>query len=118
MDVGTDGRTVDDVMAIILAYFLNYGVPRARALGSRGAPLSLGSVWIRILPTSDSSLSLVREELSSREDKIGIPKILMKFPDQTTFLFIIEMVKRWSPTPKTLTLCNMKQDRKVMKNKS
>ena len=26
------------------------------------------------------------------------------------------MVKKWSPTAKTLMLCNMKQDMKVMKN--
>ena len=43
----TDGRTdVHDVMAIKpiflidgLPYFLNYGAPRARAFGARGAPL-------------------------------------------------------------------------------
>ena len=33
-------------------------------------------------------------------------------------LFIFEMKKKWSPTAKTRMLCNMKQDMKVMKNKS
>ena len=33
-------------------------------------------------------------------------------------LFIFEMMKKCSPTTKTRMLCNMKQDMKVMKNKS
>ena len=33
-------------------------------------------------------------------------------------LFIFEMMKKWSPTGKPRMLCNMKQDMKVMKNKS
>ena len=33
-------------------------------------------------------------------------------------LLIFEMMKKCSPTTKTRMLCNMKQDMKVMKNKS
>ena len=33
-------------------------------------------------------------------------------------IFEIMMMKKWSPTAKIRMLCNMKQDMKVMKNKS
>ena len=46
-------------------------------------------------------------------------EILMKCLDlKQLVLFIFQMMKKWSPTAKTCMLCNMKQDMKVMKNKS
>ena len=41
----------------------------------------------------------------------------MKYLDlKQLVLLIFEMMKKWSPNAKTRTLCNMKQDMKVMKN--
>ena len=48
-----------------------------------------------------------------------IIQILMKCPDEKHLvLFIFEMIKKCSPTNATCMLCNMKQDMKIMKNKS
>ena len=43
----------------------------------------------------------------------------MKYLDLEQLVLIIsQMMKKWSPTAKTRMFCNMKQDMKVMKNKS
>ena len=56
---------------------------------------------------------------SERSERVRDTFSTMKCLDlKQLVLFIFEMMKNCSPTTKTRMLCNMKQDMKVMKNKS